>query len=263
VRGNHPPVPTKFQKFQNHTNLTAPKKKKIDFSTLHVHTSVNRDKSPKEEKMKNEKPQKQETPKGVKILTRGQYYYKTETAKGIKKFEMTVRAKSLEMFREESVKYIGTDDNGKSMFRKNSYLNIRGQLKKRLLPILLRRDHPDFARVRFVTIDEIISEDGKKLDLPVNLRSRAQLVAMIAEEQIPIDPNEYLELDDLRSDIIGYLEAPEEFLKSKPLKDRRRQEERDFITMNNLGDETLPPVREPRKEIPRPTPSVGGGILDD
>ena len=214
--------------------------------------------------MTNKSPQeKQSGLTGVKIFTHGQYYYKTETAKGIKKFEMVVRARSLEMFREESQKYIGTDDNGRAMFRKNSYLNIRGQLKKRLLPILLRRDHPDFARVRFVTVDEIVSETGAKLDLPVNLRSRAQLEAMIADEQIPIDSKEYLELDDLRSDIIGYLEAPEEFLRSKPLKDRRRQEERSFLEMNDLGEETLPPVREPRKEIPRPTPSVGGGILDD
>jgi hypothetical protein len=201
--------------------------------------------------------------RGVKIFTHGQYYYKTETAKGIKKFEMVVRAKSLEMFREESVKYTGTDDNGKPVFRKNSYLNIRGQLKKRLLPILLRRDHPDFARVRFVTINEIVSETNSKLDLPVNLRSRAQLVQMIRDEQMPIDSNEYLELDDLRSDILGYLEAPEEFLRMKPLKDRRRQEERDFMAMNDMGEETLPPVRDEKPRVPvTPAPKTSG-VLDD
>lgn len=200
-------------------------------------------------------------PKGLKILTHGQYYFKTETAKGIKPFTMTVRAKSLEMFRETSQKYTGTDDGGRAMFRTNSYLNIRGQLKKRLLPILLRRDKPDFARVRFVTIDEIVSETGEALDLPVNLRSRAQLEKMLKDEKIPIDSAEYLEVDDLRSDILGYLEAPEEFLRSKPLKDRRRQEERDFMAMNDLGGETLPPVREPKKVVPAAPATTG--VLDD
>jgi len=203
-------------------------------------------------------------PKGVKINTHGQYYFKTETAKGVKPFVMTVRAKSLEMFRETSQKYTGTDDGGRAMFRTNSYLNIRGQLKKRLLPILLRRDKPDFARVRFVTIDEIVSETGEELNLPVNLRSRAQLEKMIRDEQIPIDSSEYLEVDDLRTDILGYLEAPEEFLRNKPLKDRRRQEEREFRELNDLGEETLPPIREEKPRIPRPTPAAHAqGVLDD
>ena len=205
-------------------------------------------------------------PQGIKIFTHGQYYFKTETAKGVKPFTMTVRAKSLEMFRETSQKYTGTDDGGRAMFRTNSYLNIRGQLKKRLLPILLRRDKPDFARVRFVTIDEIVSETGEELNLPVNLRSRPQLEKMIKDEQIPIDSQEYLEVDDLRTDILCYLEAPEEFLRSKPLKDRRRQEEKDFALMNNLGDETLPPIRDEKPRVPRvpSTPaSKTTGVLDD
>jgi len=206
---------------------------------------------------------KENSLQGIKIFTTGQYYYKTETAKGIKKFSMVVRARSLEMFREESQKYIGTDDNGRAQFRKNSYLNIRGQLKKRLLPILLLRDHPDFARVRFVTITEIVSEDGSSLDLPVNLRSRAQLVEMVQKEQMPLDPSEYLEIDDLRSDILQYLKFPEEFLRSKPLKDRRRAEDRDFVAMNDLGDETLPPVQEPKKIVPPSAARKIPGVLDD
>jgi hypothetical protein len=205
-----------------------------------------------------------ESPKGVRIHTHGQYYFKTETAKGVKPFVMTVRARSLEMFRETSQKYTGTDDGGRAMFRTNSYLNIRGQLKKRLLPILLRRDKPDFARVRFVTIDEIVSETGEELNLPVNLRSRPQLEKMIRDEQIPIDSSEYLEVDDLRTDILGYLEAPEEFLRNKPLKDRRRQEERDFAAMNGLSaDETLPPIREEKPRVPTVQAPKTIGVLED
>jgi hypothetical protein len=225
--------------------------------------------------MKTEKPQKAHpTPLGgIKIATHGRFYYKSETAKGTKPFVLVVRARSLEMFRESSQKYIGTDDNGRAQFRTNSYLNIRGQLKKRLLPILLSKTYPDFARVRFVTIDEITAEDGSTLDLPVNLRSRTQLVEMVRDEKMPIDPAEYLEIDDLRTDILEYIQHPEIFLENKPIKDRRRQEERDFITMNDMGDETLPPIREAKAAAAAAaaaaavaavtqTPAVNG-VLDD
>ena len=181
--------------------------------------------------------EKQAGQAGIKIFTHGRYYYKTETAKGTKPFVQVVRAASLEMFRETSQKYTGTEEDPKTKlqvpkFRVNSYLNIRGQLKKRLLPILLSRLYPEFARVRYVVIDEVISEKGEKLDLPVNLRSKKQLATMVADEKIPIDVNEYLEIDDLRADILSYIQEPETFLRDKPLKDRRRQEERSFLEMN-------------------------------
>lgn len=202
--------------------------------------------------------------KGIKIKVHGRYYYKTETAKGTKPFELVVRAASMEMFRETSQKYMGTDDNGKSVFRTNTYLNIRGQLKKRLLPILLQKKFPEFARVRFVVIDEIVSETGEHLDLPVNLRSRAQLVQMIKTEKMPIDPAEYLEIDDLRADILEFIQEPDVFLKNKPIKDRRRQEERQFIEMNDLEDDALPPLPREKPAPPPPSaPSVGGGVLDE
>jgi hypothetical protein len=111
-------------------------------------------------------------PAGIQIKTHGKYYYKTDTAKGVKSFEMVVRARSLEMFRETYNKYMGTETDPKTQlqtpkYKTNTYLNIRGQLKKRLLPILLIRKHADFARVRFVVIDEIVSETGEKLNLPI------------------------------------------------------------------------------------------------
>lgn len=208
---------------------------------------------------------KKETPvgkgqAGIKIIVHGRYYYKTETQKGTKAFAMDVRAKSLEMFRETSQKYIGQDEKGKQLFKVNSYLNIRGQLKKRLLPILLGRQFPEFARVRYVVIDEIISELGEKLNLPINLRSKAQLADLIKDEKMPIDPAEYLEIDDLRADILQYIQEPEAFLQQKPLKDKRRQEERSFLQMNGLEEEgSLPPVRDGKKE----GPGTGGGVLDD
>jgi hypothetical protein len=204
----------------------------------------------------------------------GGYYYKTETAKGVKMYSLVVRAASLEMFRETSQKYMGTEDDPQThlqrpKFKTHSYLNIRGQLKKRLLPILLRRQFPDFARVRYVVIDEIVSETGAKLDLPIILRSKAQLAQMIQDEKMPIDPSEYIEIDDLRADILSYIEEPAVFLQNKPRKDRRRQEEHDFLIMNGLTDETLPPVMEQKPRSAAGVPvgnsavGSGSGVLDD
>lgn len=190
---------------------------------------------------------------GIKIIVHGRYYYKTETAKGTKPYELEVRAASLEMFRETARKYIGTDDNGREKYKETSFLNIRGQLKKRLLPMLLARKFPDFARVRFVVIDEVVAEAGQKLDLPIDLRSRKQLADMIREEKMPIEAGDYLEIDELRSDILSYIQEPEVFLKNKPRLDRRRSEEREFMKLNGLEDESLPPVRKPSS----------GGILED
>ena len=206
----------------------------------------------------------QTIPQGpIKIITHGRYYYKTETSKGTKPFEYTVRAASLAMFQESSQKYLGTDDQGNAKYRTNTYLNVRGQLKRRLLPILLARKFPDFARVRYVTIDEILAEDGRNLDLPIHFRSRQQLAQMVKDEKIPIDPKEYLEVDDLRSDILSYIQEPDVFLKNKPLKDQRRQEEREFMELNDLGDETLPPVKDGKKEKPSRPKVEAVGILDE
>jgi hypothetical protein len=191
---------------------------------------------------------------GIKITVHGRYYYKTESAKGTKPYEFVVRSPSLEMYRETSQKYMGTDDNGRPKYKTNSYLNIRGQLKKRLLPILLSKKFTDFARVRYVVIDEVVSETGEKLDLPINLRSKKQLAQMILDEKMPIDVSEYLEIDELRADIVQYIQEPEAFLNQKTLKDKRRQEERSFLEMNDLGDESLPPVREQKADTK--------GILD-
>jgi hypothetical protein len=82
---------------------------------------------------------------------------------------------------------------------------------------------------------------------------------MIKDEKIPINADEYLEVDELRFDIQEYIQAPEEFLRMKPLRDRRRQEERDFMEMNDLQD-TLPPVKDNKKDKPA---GAEGGVLDD
>lgn len=182
--------------------------------------------------------------KGVKLVCHGQYYYKDSVNKGIKEFTQDVYSPSLEMFRETSKKYTGPDDKGKATFKISSFINVRGQLKRRLLPVLLKKKFPDFARVRFVVIDEIISLDGSELDLPITLRSKTQLSFQIKKEGMPLNVDDYVDIDDLRSDMLEYIQDPEAFLHGKAKRDKRRAEEREFIRMNDLGEGELPKKRE-------------------
>lgn len=200
-------------------------------------------------------PVAQKGQQGILIKCHGMYYYKTETAKGTKPFTFEVRAPSLEFFREFATKYLGTDDKGHARAAERSFINIRGQLKKRLLPLLLQRKVTDYARVKYVVIDEIISETGAELDLPITLRSKKQLNTLIVEGKFPIDVDDYLDIDELRTDILEYQQDPEAFNRDKNRRDKRRGEERSFIEMNNLS-ETLPPVKKNSGS------SAGGGIDD-
>jgi len=194
-----------------------------------------------------------EPKKGIKIVCHGQYYFKTETAKGAKSFETTVYAKSLEMFREHSRRYEGTEEDPvthlqKAKYKESSYVNVRGQLKRRLLPVLLKDKVENFVRIRYVVIDEIISLDGSELDLPIQLRSKKQLSLQIRRENIPINPNDYVDIDELRSDVLEYCTDPELFLRDKDKKAKKREEEREFRRLNGLEEEALPPSPAVKEE---------------
>jgi hypothetical protein len=178
--------------------------------------------------------------KGVLIKVHGMYYFKNDREKGTKSYVREIKAPSLEFFRETYRKYTGTDDNGNPKYKENSYLNVRGQLKRRILPLILPKTITDFARVKYVVIDEIVSLDGAVLDLPVDLCSLDQLAKFITAHDIPVKPDEYIDIDDLRADINAYQESPETFMADKPRKDKLRAEEKEFIAMNSLN-ETLPP----------------------
>ncbi|MDP3013169.1 MAG: hypothetical protein Q8M92_02920, partial [Candidatus Subteraquimicrobiales bacterium] len=170
-------------------------------------------------------------------------------------------------FRESTTKYQGIDDKGHAKVAERSFINIRGQLKKRLLPLLLQRKVTDYARIKYVVIDEIISEKGEELDLPITLRSKRQLAVLIADGKIPVDVDDYLDIDELRTDIMEYQQDPEAFNRDKKRRDKRRGEERSFIEMNNLS-ETLPPVKKlvgggvSGGSVGGVSGSVGGGIAD-
>ncbi len=190
------------------------------------------------------------------IKTHGRYYFKHGDSRGEKDFAIDFRSPSMDVFRETHRKYIGTEESDDPRnpgsvpkFRENTFFNIRGLLKKRYLPkIMLTRtkDYPNFVRVKFVVIDEILDDSGKEMinipdgkggfmPLPVDLQSRSQLAATIRRDRMPIDPDDYLEIDELRSDIREYVEDPDHFLKViKPRKDARRGAEREIMELNGL-----------------------------
>ena len=183
-----------------------------------------------------------EQKKGVLIKCHGGYYFNKDSSKGIKPFEYDVKAPSLEFFRETTRRYVGVDENNQKQYKESSFINIRGVLKKRLLPLLLGRKYVDFARVRFVVIDEVTSLDGANLDLPINLRSKKQLAQYVREKNMPMNPDEYIEIDDLRTDILEYETDADAFIRDMPQRMKRRTEEKEFIQMNEL-EMGLPPSK--------------------
>lgn len=189
----------------------------------------------------------------ITIKCHGEYYAREGQLKLTKSFEEVVRAPSLEFFRQSWEKYTGTDDNGKMMFRTSTSINVRGMLKKKLIPMILTNKYQgSFVRVRRVFIDEVISEDGSPLDLPVNLLSISQLAMKIKRENIPLDPASYINVDELRTDIMEYEEDPETFKRHYATKSKKRQEEREFHELNNLNPLKVAPVsRETLVATPR------------
>jgi hypothetical protein len=182
------------------------------------------------------RPGAKESRMAISIHTTGEYYSINGTVKQIKPFKEVVRAPSLEFFRQTNERYMGTDDNGKLKFKTNSFINVRGVLKKRLMPQILVRKYPDFVRIRKVTIHEIVSDDGSALELPLQLMSRPQIASYIKTRQIPLDAAEYMDIDELRSDVDLYQQNPDVFLAGQEKRRTKRAEEREFMELNNLND---------------------------
>lgn len=169
------------------------------------------------------------------IKCHGEFYAREGQLKLTKPFEETVRAPSLKFFEQSFEKYTGTDDNGNLTFRTSKSVNVRGQLKKRLLPIILKSKYAGvFVRVRGVIIDSITGERGEALDLPITLMSIPQLAQRVEKHNIPIDPNSYVNVDELRTDIMEYEQDPENFKRTYQRRKEKRAEEREFMEMNGL-----------------------------
>lgn len=202
----------------------------------------------------------------ISIFCRGEYYYKQDSNKGRKTFEQTIKAPSLDFFKQTSVRYMGTDDDGKIKTRIDEFVNVRGIIKKKLLPMLLKPKYQDFVRVRIVIIDEIVDSDGKSLDLPITLQSRNQLISFCKQNKIPLVAENYLDIDELRSDILEYKNDPVMFRENYARRSKKREEEKAFMEMNGLLEDdgkivTAEKVTPPSSPKPRKAEPVGIGDL--
>ena len=213
----------------------------------------------------------------ISIKTHGEYYFKTENLKGRKPFVQAINAPSLDFFKQTTVRYTGTDDDGKLKFKETEFINVRGVIKKKLLPLILAPKYPDFIRVRSVTIDEITDSKGEVIQLPITLQSRNQLIELCKQKKYPIEAASYIDIDELRSDIMEYQTDPDTFLRTLERKNKQRSEEKDFLSMNGLipveppmtqaapvGQDVKTPKREtsaaPKKVIE--TSAAPAGVLD-
>lgn len=169
------------------------------------------------------------------IKCHGQFYAREGQLKLMKEFEEIVRAPSLKFFEQTNTRYTGTDDNGQLQFRETSFINVRGVLKKKLLPMILSKKFPGvFVRVRGVVIDEVQAEGNDKLELPVQLMSFAQMGELIKQRRFPLDVGSYLDIDELRTDYLEYEQDPEAFKRNVERKAKKRSEEREFMELNGL-----------------------------
>lgn len=186
----------------------------------------------------------------ITIKCHGEFYAREGQLKLTKPFEELVRAPSLKFFEQTAEKYTGTDDKGNLQFRTSTFINVRGVLKKKLLPMILSQKYQGtYVRVRGVTIDEILADKGEALDLPVTLMSIAQLGVLIKQRNIPLDIHSYLNVDELRTDVLEYQEDPNTFQRNYERKQKKRQEEREFRELNNLMPKAQDSDKEPKRGI--------------
>lgn len=182
----------------------------------------------------------------ITIQVTGEFYSVVGNLKTMKQFSEVVKAPSLEFFREESRRYMGTDDKGNLKYELRSFLNVRGKMKKELLPQLLKRKHTDFVRVRKCSIEKIEGDVG--LELPITLMSREQIGELVKSKKMPMDVNEYMSIDDLRTDVMMYLEDAEIFLQTYKAKRDKLKMDKEYLELNGLVDK--PSVGKPPVDMP-------------
>jgi hypothetical protein len=195
----------------------------------------------------------------IQIKCHGEFYSRDGQLKLTIPFVEIVKAPSLKFFEQTNTRYTGTDDNGQLQFKDTTFLNVRGVLKKKLLPLILQNKHQGrFVRVRKVMIDEVTAASADETkDLPINLMSISQLSHLIKQRNIPLDPNSYVTVDELRTDITEYQDDPDVFQRNYAHKSAKRRSEREFMELNNLLPST-PSLPQP--EAPQPQGKAKRGI---
>ena len=189
------------------------------------------------------------------IKCHGEFYSKQGQLKLTVPFTETVKAPNLKFFEQTATKYTGTNDAGELQFKDSTFTNVRGVLKKKLLPLILAKKYAGtYVRVRGVTIDEITADGNDNIELPINLMSINQLAGMIKLKNVPIDAFSYVNVDELRTDVMEYLTDPDVFKRNYARKSKKRDEEKEFMSLNNLLDT---PAALPVGAVPAPKASKG------
>lgn len=193
--------------------------------------------------------------KAIEIRCHGQFYAREGQLKLLRDFEEIVKAPSLKFFEQTNTRYMGTDDNGKLQFKDTTFINVRGVLKKKLLPLILSKKYMgQFVRVRGVVIDEII---GGGTELEINLMSFPQLTQLIKQRNMPLDAASYVNVDELRTDVTEYMDDPDTFQRNYARKSAKRSEEREFMELNNLMPSTPTPLPIPTAQVVKAKKGIG------
>lgn len=204
---------------------------------------------------------------GYIFKCRGQYLTQKDE-KGKKRnlgfsANVAVPSANVSIFEESSNRYSGTDENGNQQFKSTSFMNYRGVLKKKLLPLKLAKQYPDFLAIKTLEVEEVVGVGGadvNDLDLPITLLSLSQIKAYCqfhAISKADIDPQSYLSLADLRTDVYDYMDSRDAFRARKEKSQLRRANELAFRLANDIDADAIlarePQIREPKGKVaPKP-----------
>lgn len=123
---------------------------------------------------------------------------------------------SLDVFNDSYKRTTAYDDDGKPVHKEVVFKNFLGKLRKEFLPKLMASKFEDFHRIHQLIILSIESRNGaEEEDLPVQYYGYDKLSAYIKMMSIPIKPEEYPTIQDLRGAVLAYKENPEMFFKSR------------------------------------------------
>lgn len=176
---------------------------------------------------------------------------------------VAVPAANVGIFEESTSRYQGSDEEGNPQYKTTSFMNYRGILKKKLLPLKLAKQYPDFLAIKTLEVEEVVGVGGadvNDLELPITMLSLAQIKSYCqfhAISKADIDPQSYLSLADLRTDLYDYMYSKEAFRARKEKSQSRRANESAFRLANDIDADAIlakePQTREPKGKVaPKP-----------
>lgn len=180
-----------------------------------------------------------------KVRVEGEYYAFSAGQKAVKPYE-------LEFMADAHMKKMGV----LSCFR-NALSQSQGSQKDSVILKAMRAKYPDYRRFRTHEVTEVVdvTANGKPVE-ELSLMNRHQIVAYINRKGLPIEPDLYTSVSDLRQAMRSYREAfesnrVEEFVKKQ---DRRAKAEGPRIqaanSLERLNTNLLNPQPQQTHEDP-------------